>query len=120
MKISLVNNSVEHAELLYQWVNEPLSKKFNPLLKSSLEDIRKRLSHVSSDLKDDNFNEYGWFIKADETLVGRILVKSVNHTMKLAEIGYGIAEKFHGRGIGTEAVGLVIKKVFDETDVFKV
>jgi ribosomal-protein-alanine N-acetyltransferase len=39
--------------------------------------------------------------------------------MGYGEIGYGIAEAHHGRGVGTAAVSLLIAKIFRETPLRK-
>ena len=59
--IELVDANPQHAELLHDWVNEPLSLKYNPINATSSEAIRNRLAHMGASFKDD-FNEYGWLI----------------------------------------------------------
>ena len=39
--------------------------------------------------------------------------------MNTAEIGYGVAEEHHRKGIGTNAVRLLVDKVFSETHLRK-
>jgi RimJ/RimL family protein N-acetyltransferase len=39
--------------------------------------------------------------------------------MGYAEIGYGISEAYHARGIGTAAVAMLVHKVFAETQMRK-
>lgn len=68
--------------------------------------------------------EPGWFqyaveLRADRTLVGDIGVK-LDESLRLAEIGYTFAPEHQGRGYATEAVGALLRDLFDRRGVHRV
>jgi len=69
------------------------------------------------DLK--RYESYRWFIKVGENVVGSVAIKNINLMMGYAEIAYGIAEAYQGRGIATSAVAAMIDKAFVESNLRK-
>jgi ribosomal-protein-alanine N-acetyltransferase len=97
-----------------------LSVRHNPLKPTNNDEIAKMLEREGSDLADLKKHEsYRWFVALDSLIVGSVSLKNISHSMAYAEIGYGIAETHHRRGIATAAVGLLVKKVFTETALRK-
>jgi len=82
--------------------------------------IAKMLQSEGSDLADlKKYQAYRWFVQLDQDVVGAVSLKNISHSMGYAEIGYGIAKNHRGRGIATEAVRLLVTKVFNETELRK-
>jgi ribosomal-protein-alanine N-acetyltransferase len=103
-----------------EWRNQPLSVRHNPLKPMTTAEIAKMLEGEGSDLTHLKKHEsYRWFVVLDSQVVGSVSLKNISHSMAYAEIGYGIAEAHHRRGIATAAVGLLVKKVFTETALRK-
>lgn len=71
-------------------------------------------SDLSSLGKHESFR---WFISFDGQVVGTVSLKNVSHSMGYGEIGYGISELHHGKGIATAAVRLLVDKVFTESNL---
>lgn len=114
----LIPSSPEYAEKWLRWREEPRSQQFNPLLESSVADLRDRLSRASSDLSNLRAaEEFLFFWQESGEIVGQVKLSGVNHTMGYGEIGYSIAESHQGRGIGTLAVQTLVEKVFRETSL---
>ncbi|HJX84174.1 MAG TPA: GNAT family N-acetyltransferase, partial [Candidatus Angelobacter sp.] len=105
------------------WRNQPLSLRHNPLKAMSADDTARMLESEAADLADlGKFAAYRWFValgNEDSEVVGTVSLKNISHSMNYAEIGYGIAEAQHGRGIATAAVKLLVDKVFSETALRK-
>jgi RimJ/RimL family protein N-acetyltransferase len=103
-----------------EWRNQPLSVRHNPLRKMNHEDIPRMLESEGSDFADlRKFTSYRWFVLCETEPVGTVSLKNISHSMGYGEIGYGIAEAHHGRGIATAAVSLFIAKIFHETPLRK-
>jgi ribosomal-protein-alanine N-acetyltransferase len=103
-----------------EWRNQPLSVRHNPLDTMTRNEIAKMLESEGSDLADlKEHQTYRWFIEHDRDVVGNVTLKNISHSMGYAEIGYGVAEKHHRRGIATAAVRLMVEKVFSETRLRK-
>lgn len=103
-----------------EWRYQTLSVRHNPLKSMSRDEIEKMLAGESADLtqigKVENFR---WFIFIDGEAVGTISLKNVSHSMGYGELGYGIAEKHHSKGMATAALRIMIEKIFCETSLRK-
>ena len=106
-----------------EWRDQPLSLRHNPLKEMSVDDIARMLESEGADITNlRKFATYRWFIalgNQDNEVVGTVALKNISHSMGYAEIGYGIAETHHDKGIATAAVKLLVKKVFSETTLRK-
>jgi [ribosomal protein S5]-alanine N-acetyltransferase len=107
-------------EPFLEWRNQPLSVRHNPLKTMTKAEIAKMLHAEGSDLADlKKYETYRWFVGLNEHVVGSVSLKNISHSMGYAEIGYGIGENHHGRGVATAAVRLLVDKVFTETSLRK-
>ena len=121
LAIELVPYERSFLEPYIEWRNQPLSVRHNPLKPMTTEEIAKMLEREGSDLADLKKREsYRWFVALESSVVGSVSLKNISHSMAYAEIGYGVAEAHHRRGIATAAVGLLVHKVFTETALRKV
>jgi RimJ/RimL family protein N-acetyltransferase len=120
LAIKLVPYERSFLEPFIEWRNQPLSVRHNPLKPMTTEEIAKMLEGQGSDLADLKKHEsYRWFVALESKVVGSVSLKNISHSMAYAEVGYGVAEAHHRRGIATAAVGLLVKKVFTETPLRK-
>lgn len=101
-----------------EWRRQALSVRHNPLKAMSDDEIARMLEAQGSDLsrlaKHESFR---WFVSADEQIVGAVSLKNISRSMGYGEIGYGVAESHHGKGIATAAVRLLVEKIFRETNL---
>lgn len=78
------------------------------------------LAKEGSDLSDlSRWESYRWFISTGTEVVGSVGLKNINQMMAFAEIGYGVTETLQGKGIATQAVSLMVEKIFKETQLRK-
>jgi RimJ/RimL family protein N-acetyltransferase len=102
------------------WRYQPLSVRHNPLKSMSRDEIEKMLEGESTDLslilKVESFR---WFISLNGETVGTVSLKNISHSMGYGELGYGVAESHHGKGIATAALSVAIEKIFRETNLRK-
>lgn len=118
--IEFVQSKPEYAELWDKWRREPESLRHNPLTLSDTETLRARMKACGSDLSDlKSAEEFQFFVRWQEQLVGSVNLRSIDHRMMTADIGYGIGEDFQGKGIGTETIRSFVDKVFAETELRK-
>lgn len=103
-----------------EWRRQSLSIRHNPLQQMTKAEVVKMLESEGSDLLDlRKYASYRWFIEVDNEIVGTVSLKNISHSMGYAEIGYGIAETYHGRGVATKAVRMLVDKVLAETALRK-
>jgi len=120
LAIELVSYQSAFLEPFIEWRNQRLSVLHNPLKVMTKEEIAKMLETEGSDLTDlRKYDAYRWFVASGDGVVGTVSLKNLSHSMSYAEIGYGIAEAHHNRGIATTAVNLLVKKIFSETKLRK-
>jgi ribosomal-protein-alanine N-acetyltransferase len=102
-----------------EWRYQTLSVRHNPL-KVPEGELAQMLQSESADLTQIGKAEsFRWFISLDGEAVGTITLKNISHSMGYGEIGYGIAEAHHGKGIATAALKIAIEKIFRETALRK-
>jgi [ribosomal protein S5]-alanine N-acetyltransferase len=116
MDLNLLPYEPAFLEAFIEWRNQPLSVRHNPLKAMSAEEIAQMLSSEGAELgKLRAYESYRWFISVDGQVVGAVSLKNISHSMGYGEIGYGMAESHHGKGIATAAVKLLVEKIFSET-----
>ncbi|HEX8853038.1 MAG TPA: GNAT family protein [Pyrinomonadaceae bacterium] len=121
LPLSLVAARPEHAAAWMRWRNEPASRRFNPLLPLTVEELARRLaSYYGSDLHDRTRAEYRWMVQLGAEVVGTVSASNASWAMGYVEIGYMLAETHQGRGLGTRSVRLLIEKLFRETDLHRI
>jgi ribosomal-protein-alanine N-acetyltransferase len=120
MELNLLPYQPAFLNAFLQWRNQPLSLRYNPLREMTEDEIASMLAAEGADLSDlKKFDSYRWFVSAEGQIVGAVSLKNISHSMGYAEIGYGVAEAHHGKGIATAAVRLLVEKIFHETDLRK-
>jgi RimJ/RimL family protein N-acetyltransferase len=118
--IKLLPYSSSFLKPFIEWRQQPLSVRHNPLKAMTNDEIAKMLESEGSNLADlRKYESYRWFVALETAVVGSVSLKNISHSMGYAEIGYGIGEEHHGRGIATAAARLLVDKVFKETTLRK-
>jgi RimJ/RimL family protein N-acetyltransferase len=110
----------EDAETLFRWITDQalveLSSRFAPPTPEQhrrwFDDVRNR----------DDVEIYGIRLVEDEgRLIGSCQLHSIDHNHKSAELQIRIGERDSwGRGLGTEAVTLLVRRAFDGLGLHRV
>jgi RimJ/RimL family protein N-acetyltransferase len=96
--------------------NQTLSVRHNPLQSMSDEEIAKMLQAEGTDLTSlRKYEGFRWFIAMDGQVIGTLSLKNISHSMGYGEIGYGMSESHHGKGMAMAALRLLIDKIFTES-----
>ena len=78
-------------------------------------------SYLEQVLSADPNQTYAFAITANGILVGSIAVyRQSNIHSRTGELGYYIGEPFQGKGIGTEAVGQICRRLLEQTDLLRI
>ena len=108
------------APMLYEWRQDEVMKKYNPLMPSSVEEVRERLAKNSSNLDEfDKAEAFFWFVQLNGEHIGNVSHSNVNKMMLTAEIGYNVISSARGKGIATEVVKLATRNIFEKTSIRK-
>ncbi len=119
--IQLIPTKISYAEIWHQWRCESDMLRYNPVTFLTIEELRAEMKNISSNLsKLHEAKEFRFFMQFQNQLVGTIAIKNINHIMGHCEIGYTVGEVFQGRGFGSKALKLLLKKIFQETSLRKI
>jgi ribosomal-protein-alanine N-acetyltransferase len=118
--LSILPSDPRHAELWYDWRQDPGAKKYNPFAPSTVETLRERLLKASSDIAlFDRVDNFIWLLKAENEVVGNMNLHNINKTMLTAEIGYMISPRARGKGFATFSVQYLTQMCFEKTPLRK-
>lgn len=99
--------------------------------KNVLKNLRDRLpypytekdaaDYINAMLESDPDSTFAYAVEIDGKLAGSIgAFRQGNIHFRTAELGYYLGEEYWRKGIMTQAVSLLCKKIFDETDILRI
>ena len=77
----------------------------------SREQLLKRIAEAGS-LGDPRAKGFRWFVEHDGRLIGTVSARDVSRSHGRAQLGYMLSDAYHGRGLGTRAVGMMLDELF--------
>jgi len=120
LELALVERSFAHKyfdivsaqrKYLSQWLAWPPHAKSEDFF---LDFIKKSLIEFA----EGKSRSYAIFYKNE--LVGNVSFNTINHNLKMVEIGYWLSETYQGSGIITRAVSKLIDVAFSDLDIEKI
>jgi ribosomal-protein-alanine N-acetyltransferase len=90
---------------------------YNPLADLTLDGQKEQVSKTASDVSDQVNADFRWIAEMNGEAIGSASLSSVSWSMGYAQIGYAIAEKHHGKGLGTKVVSLLVGKIFADSEL---
>ncbi len=120
-EVTLTAADPRFADLFYEWRQDPLARRLNPLDSLTVEQLGLRLSSSSSDLSEfESVTSFFWFISQSDEKIGWVSLSNINKRMLTIELGYGVSPMFRSQGIASRAVALISKSIFEKTPVRKI
>lgn len=118
-QIDLLVKNIEHVKIYHKWVNNPIVRKYLSVeIPLSLEEIKKQWF---PDYKDDKNIWFEIWYKENQIPIGMVGLFKINYIYQTAEIGIFIGEtKYWGKGIGTEAVNMILDYAFNTLNFRKI
>lgn len=113
LKLKLIPPKAAHAALWLTWRREEIALRHNPIVDCDLATLEARLERLNAPLSEHH-DEYRWMVEADGEIVGTVSATGFSWNMGYCEIGYHLGSAWHGRGLGTRAVALLVDKLFTE------
>jgi ribosomal-protein-alanine N-acetyltransferase len=115
--VTLRQATVDDAELILAWRNEPTTKRYQPILERSLDEVRQMLrKRADVALSPDADGEMQWVIEADTVPAGWITLRVVSRLHGVGELGYTLGRAFHRRGYMSAAVRQLLPLAFDPAE----
>jgi RimJ/RimL family protein N-acetyltransferase len=116
-----------HAALVFRWRAQRSHVRHNPLRPCTMDECAARLARAGHDLADLEARlngaagpeELRWLVTVGDAVVGSVSVRAVAPDHRNAELGYGLDEAWHGRGIAASAVRQLVDRVFARTSMHK-
>ncbi|MDE6677239.1 MAG: GNAT family N-acetyltransferase [Clostridia bacterium] len=111
---------VSDAEEMYaNWASDPEVTKFLTWPPhNSAEDTRAILTLWEEESKQPNV--YHWAITLEGELIGDIALHAVNESSERAVVGYCLSKKHWRKGIMPEALGCVLRYLFEEVGFHRI
>lgn len=108
------------APLLYRWRSEPSVRKYQPLNRLSVSQLRSELASQSvEELYRGGTDKFQWVIEAPRP-VGWITLVVANWEHGLAEIGYALGTVHQRRGIMVAALSTLLGELFARTPLRRI
>ena len=111
--IRLVPALPEHVDVWMAIRDEPISRSLLPLEHGTRESLLKRIQDATSDLSDPKATSFRWMVELDGRIIGTVSARELSRFQGRVEIGYMLSSAYHGRGIGTRAVTMVLERLFE-------
>ncbi|MFX0147606.1 MAG: GNAT family N-acetyltransferase [Candidatus Hodarchaeota archaeon] len=118
-RIDLLVKNIDNIKIYHKWVNNPDIRTYLSM------EVPESLEVIKKDWFPDYRNtENIWFEiwhKEDQIPIGMVGLIKINYIYRHAELGIFIGEsEYWGKGIGTEAVNLILKYAFDTLSFHKI
>lgn len=106
-------------QMFKNWTNDSRVAKYVTWQPhGNIENTKALLKMWIDGYKDDNF--YNWAIEYDNEIIGNISAVEMNDKLECATIGYCMGFDYWNKGIMTEALGAVIRYLFDTVGVHRI
>ena len=102
----------EHAYAWAEWRSGATARRFMPLDDVSIADLTDRIRSCSGTVGDRAAKEYRWIVELRGKPVGTVAAVRPSWRMGYSEISYLLAEEYQGKGIGTQAVTMLVGEIF--------
>ena len=113
--VQIITSKPEYFDLWIKWRAECNTRRYNPI-KDDPEAGRERFFKGGTTLANlKSAEEFLFFVSWQGKIVGNVSLKNISHMMMYGEIGFGLAQDYQGKGLGTKAVREFVEKIFSET-----
>ncbi len=85
-----------------------------PLENATQAELLQRLAQTRSSFADASAREYRWMVELEGRLVGTVALREVSWSHRVGELAYMLTESVRGRGLGTLAVGELVRRSFED------
>ncbi|MGZ3461797.1 MAG: GNAT family N-acetyltransferase, partial [Archangium sp.] len=111
--IRLVPALPEHVDVWMAMREEPVARSRMPLESDSRESLLKRIREATSDLTDPKATSFRWMVELEGRIIGTVSARELSRVQGRVQLGYMLSSAYHGRGLGTRAVGLMLERLFE-------
>jgi ribosomal-protein-alanine N-acetyltransferase len=109
--LRLVPARPEHVDFWRELRAEPGARRFVDTEDDSREQLLRRIAEAGA-WGDTRAKGFRWFVEHDGRLIGTVSARDLSRAHGRTEIGYMLSDAYHGRGLGTRAVGMMLEQLF--------
>ncbi|NMO23457.1 GNAT family N-acetyltransferase [Pyxidicoccus fallax] len=109
--LRLVPARPEHVDYWLVLRAEPGARRFVDTEDDSREGLLKRITEAGT-WGEPRAKGFRWFVEHDGRLIGTVSARDLSKTHGRAQLGYMLSDAYHGRGLGTRAVGMMVEQLF--------
>ncbi|MFP2928927.1 GNAT family N-acetyltransferase [Pyxidicoccus sp. 3LG] len=109
--VRLIPARPEHVDYWMVLRAEPGARRFVDTEDDSREALLKRILEAGT-LGEPHAKGFRWFVEHDGRLIGTVSARDVSRTHGRAQLGYMLSDAYHGRGLGTRSVGMMLEQLF--------
>lgn len=110
--IRLVPALPEHLDAWLALRADPVARRLLPMEDYTRASLLKRLLATSGDLSSPHATSFRWMVEHDGQIIGTLSARELSRKHGRVEVGYMLASAYHGRGLGTRAVSLLLDLLF--------
>lgn len=110
-EVRLLPARPEHVDYWRVLRSESAARRYVDTEDDSREQLLHRISEVGT-LGDAGAKGFRWFVEHDGRLIGTVSARDVSRGHGRAQLGYMISEAYHGRGLGTRAVAMMLEQLY--------
>jgi len=112
--VRLVPALPEHVDLWMAMRADPVAQRLMPLEDDTREGLLKRLLTASSDLADPAATSFRWMVEYEGRIIGTVALRELSRKQGRVEVGYMLLSGYHGRGLGTRMLEVLLGRLFAE------
>jgi RimJ/RimL family protein N-acetyltransferase len=113
VKVSIRRARDGDARVIWAWRNLAELRRYQPLLPLPPAAVKRRLRQEGrASLADERGHSLTWIAEADDEAAGWVSLRNVDWINRSGSMGFSIAPWAQGKGVGFQAVGLVLDLAF--------
>lgn len=110
--VRLVPALPEHVDVWMAMRADPVAQRLMPLEDDTREGLMKRLLTSSSDLADPAATSFRWMVEHEGHIIGTVAARDLSRKQGRVEVGYMLLSGYHGRGLGTRLLEVLLGRLF--------
>ncbi|MFP2959146.1 GNAT family N-acetyltransferase [Myxococcus sp. 1LA] len=109
--VRLIPARPEHVDFWLDMRAAPGARRFVDTEDDTRELLLRRILDAGA-LGEPRARSFRWFVEAGGELVGTVSARDLSRVHGRIELGYMMADAYHGRGLGSRAVGMMVEQLF--------
>ncbi|GHG69153.1 GNAT family protein [Comamonas sp. JC664] len=110
-QVRIVPALPEHVDFWLEMRAAPGARRFVDTEEDTRELLLRRILEAGA-LGEPRARSFRWFVEVEGQLAGTVSARDLSRIHGRVELGYMLADAYHGQGLGTRAVALMLEQLF--------